>query len=79
MTADLDTPTPVAERICARCRWSRTTAGDLFNNEDRAFCAEPNVVPDDGRPVVCEKQRQAPSSPLMKQCGFDGIYFEPRQ
>lgn len=79
MTADLEAETPVAERICARCRWSRTQAGDLFTNEDRAYCGQPDVVADDGGPVACEKQRLAPSSALMKQCGFSAIYFEARR
>lgn len=78
MTADLEAEIPVAERICARCRWSRNGAGELFQQENLAYCAHPEVVSDDGRPVGCSNQRFAKSSPLLKHCGDEAIYFEAR-
>lgn len=78
MTAELETETPIAERICARCRWSRSVDGDQFNGQDRAYCAAPDVRRDDGAPVPCEHQRFAPSSELLHQCGESAIYWTPR-
>ena len=69
---------PIAERICARCKWSRALDGSVFVHQDRAYCAQPDVKSDSGAPVPCESQRFATSSPLLKQCGEGGIYFESR-
>lgn len=69
---------PTAERICARCRWSRTDADELFTGQDRAYCAHPSVTSDTGAQVPCESQRFATGSDLLQQCGVDGILFEAR-
>jgi hypothetical protein len=78
MTADLDAPTATEVPTCASCKWSRDGFGEVFNNGERAFCVQPAVTSDDGHPVACERQRFAPSSSLLHQCGRDGILWESR-
>lgn len=79
MSTDTDmVEVPTAERICARCQWSRTDAGELFIAQDRAFCAHPSVQSDTGAQVPCESQRFAAGSGLLQQCGVDGLLFEAR-
>lgn len=71
--AIFDNPTPVMERVCARC-----AASALDEASGGLNCNHPSVVTDDGRPVSCHKQRNAFSSALMHICGAEGIFFEPK-
>lgn len=76
--ADTALETPVEQRICARCLWSRTREGQVFLAEDRAYCGHPEVKSDTGEPVPCELHRFAKASPVMHICGEEAIYWEPR-
>jgi hypothetical protein len=74
----LSNATPPAVRVCAACRWSRNEAGQVWNGDNLIFCGQPDVKSDDGAPVSCSRQRFAPASAVMHQCGVSGIFWEPR-